>query len=391
MGKYRQEHDKPKLLYFVSEDWYFCSHRAPHARAARDAGYEVVVVCRENTHGGQIRNDGFRLIPLNLKRRSKNPLRELSTIFSLIRIYAREKPDIAQHVAIKPTLYGSLAAWMTGVPRVVNSVAGMGYIFISNDIAARLLRPLIRLGFRWLLNRGNNHVILQNPDDLEMLTEAGILDPDRVTIIPGSGVDIDAFAPSPEPACGPDNPPIALLVSRMLWDKGIGELVAAARLLRDRKTPICIRLAGGPDPENPATINESQLKAWVEEGVVEWLGPRDDIADLLKKSHIAVLPSYREGLPKSLLEAASAGRPIVASDVPGCREIVKDEKNGLLVPVRTSIPLADALERLANDKGLRQKMGRKGRRMVEETFAEGLITAQTVALYDRLIERNDAI
>jgi len=258
-------------------------------------------------------------------------------------------------------------------------------------IVARLLRPLIRLGFRWLLNRGDNHVILQNPDDLEMLTKASVLDPDRVTIIPGSGVDIEAFAPSPEPATTPDSPPIALLVSRMLWDKGIGELVAAARLLHQRKTPIRIRLAGGPDPENPATIDERQLKAWVEEGVIEWLGPRDDIADLLKKSHMAVLPSYREGLPKSLLEAASAGRAIVASDVPGCREIVGDGKNGLLVPVRTSAPLAEALERLARDKDLRQKMGREGRRMVEESFAEGLITAQTVALYDRLIERNDAI
>lgn len=381
--KFRDGRERPRLLFFVTEDWYFCSHRLPHARAAKEAGFEVLVACRVREHGERIRNEGLRLVSIPFNRRSKNPFRELRTILALVRLYARERPDLVQHVALKPVLYGSLAAALAGVPRVVNSIAGLGYVFISRDLTARLLRPFIRAALRWLLNLKNGHLVLQNPDDLRMLEEAGVIRPQRATIIPGSGVDTSVFAPSPEPP--PDGKPLAVLASRMLWDKGVGELVEAARILKERGNGLRVILVGDPDPGNPASIAKARLESWQAEGLVEWWGHREDMAKILRQCHIAVLPSYREGFPKSLLEAAACARAIVASDVPGCREIVRHEENGLLVPVRQAAPLADALERLAGDAGLRQRMGRKGRRMVEESFSEEIISAQTVALYRRLM------
>lgn len=368
---------KPKLLYLVTEDWYFLSHRLALARAARDAGFEVVVATRVSEHGEQIAAEGFRLVPIKLRRRSHAPLGEAAALLEIIRLYRRERPDLVHHVALKPTLYGALAAAVTGTPAVVNALTGMGYVFISRDWKARAVRPVIRTCFRLLLDRPGSRLILQNPDDKRMLVKAGVIAPGRVAVIRGSGVDTSHFAPAPEPA----GPPVALLVSRMLWDKGIGEAVEAARILRERGVPLRLVLAGAPDPENPASIPEAQLRRWNAEGVIEWKGHVDDVAAALRESHIAVLPSYREGLPKTLLEAAAAARPIVASDVPGCREIARHGENGLLVPARQVGPLADAIERLAGDAELRQRMGRRGREMVEECFSEAAVAGQTLALY----------
>lgn len=368
---------KPKLLYLVTEDWYFCAHWMTLARAARDAGFDVVVATRVGRHGDRIAEEGFHLVPIKLRRRSHAPWREAAAISEIIGLYRRERPDLVHHVALKPTLYGALAAAVTGVPAVVNALAGMGYVFVSRDWRARALRPMIRICLRLLLDRPRSGLILQNPDDKRFLTDAGIIAPERVALIRGSGVDVDHFAAAPEPA----GPPVAVLVSRMLWDKGVGEAVEAARLLQERGSPVRMVLAGDPDPENPASISEAQLRRWQAEGVVEWRGHVNDVAALLRQSHIAVLPSYREGLPKSLLEAAASARPIVASDVPGCREIARHGENALLVPVREAAPLADAIERLARDPELRQSMGRRGREIVLECFSEVKVMAQTMALY----------
>ncbi len=372
--------DKPVLLYLITEDWYFWSHRLPIARAARDAGWEVLVATRVGSHGERIEQEGFRLIPIKMRRRSLAPWWEIATVAELIGIYRRERPDLVHHVAMKPVLYGSLAAALAGVPAVVHALAGMGYIFTSSGVKARLLRPLIRTAFRWLLDRSHSRLILQNPDDVAVMTKATVA-PERVVLIRGSGVDTEAFAQSDEI----DGTPVAVMVSRMLWDKGVGELVEAARLLQRRGVPLRVVLVGSPDPENPASIPERQLRDWDASGDVAWWGERSDVANIWANCHIAVLPSYREGLPKSLLEAAACGRPLVATDVSGCREVVRDGTTGLLVPPRDARALADALERLARDRDLRRRMGAAARDMVAREMSEKVVVAQTVALYRSLV------
>ena len=371
-----------KIVYLVSEDWYFCSHRLPLGITAREAGAEVIVATRVNDHRAQIEAAGLRIAPIEMQRSGTNPLTDLSTIQQIIELYRREKPDLVHHVALKPILYGGYAAKRAGVPAIVNAVAGMGFIFISNSLFARTARPLIARAQRALMNRANTLTILQNPDDVEMYTQRIGVSPNRLTIIPGAGVDIDQFTVVPEPFAVPT----AVCVSRMLRDKGIHELVAATRLLHAKGVEVRVRLVG-PTDDNPASIPRAILAEWNREGVVEVVGPSEDIAGEYARAHIAVLPSYREGLPKSLLEAAACGRPMVATDAPGCREVCIDGETGLRVPARTIEPLADALERLVLDPALRQRLGENARHRAETIFAEKIINAQTLALYEEMLAR----
>jgi glycosyltransferase involved in cell wall biosynthesis len=374
---------RPKLLYLVTEDWYFCSHRLPIARAARDAGAEVVVATRIGEHAARIAAEGFRLAPLAWRRGGANPAGELVSLIDVIRLYRRERPDLVHHVAMKPTLHGGVAAGLTGVPTVVHALTGLGYLFVGGGWQARTLGPVARGLLRCVLNRPNAHLIMQNPDDLELLRRRGLLRHDQVVLIRGSGVDTARFRPMPEPA----GVPAAVLVGRMLSDKGVHELVGAARLLRHRGVPLEVRLVGPPDPHNPSSIPAATLRAWHAEGIVRWLGPQGDAAAVWRDAHIAVLPSYREGLPKALLEAAACGRPLVATEVPGCREVVRDGETGLSVPVRDAVALADALERLAGDPALRRRLGANARRLVEAAFAEPTVVRETLRLYARLLGR----
>jgi glycosyltransferase involved in cell wall biosynthesis len=372
-----------KLLFLVTEDWYFFSHRLPIARAARDAGCEVIVATRVGTHGDAITREGFRLIPLKMRRRNKNPLREVAAVLEITTIYRRERPDLVHHVAMKPVLYGSLAARLTGVPAVVNALAGLGFVFSSDRWKAKLLRPWIRTAFRLLFMKGCGKVILQNPDDQRLLTESGVLSADRTVLIRGSGVDISYFRPFPEQVEGPT---VVTLVARMLLDKGVVEFVEAVRLLKRQGLSFRAVLVGAPDPENPASISENQMLTWQSEGIIEWWGQRSDIPTVWAQSHIAVLPTtYGEGVPKSLLEAAACARPIIATDVPGCREIVRHEKNGLLVPVRDPAALAHAIERLITNRALRQKMGEEGRQLVQHEFSESIVVNKTLDLYRSIL------
>lgn len=371
----------PRLLYLVTEDWYFCSHRLPVARAARDAGAEVIVATRVNAHGAAIRAEGFRLAPLRWRRGSHAPGAELAAIAEIARLYARARPDLVHHVALKPVIYGSVAATLTGVPHTVNALTGLGALFIGSSAKTRALGVLSRLALRPLLNRAGGRVILQNEDDRRLLEARGLLRHDRVSLIRGSGVDTRRFAPAPEP----DGPPVAVLVARMLRDKGVGEFVVAARLLKERGVPVRMQLAGPTDPDNPAALDEASLRQWKAEGIVEWLGPVADMPALWGRSHMAVLPSYREGLPKALLEAASCGRPMVAADVPGCREIVRHGETGLLVPVRDAKDLADAIAALARDAELRRRLGARARAVAEAEFAEEIVVRETLALYRELL------
>jgi glycosyltransferase involved in cell wall biosynthesis len=380
----------PKLLFLVTEDWYFCSHRLPVARAARDAGFEVVVATRVRAHDGAIRGEGFALRPLAWRRRGDGATGAVRAIGAVARLYRAERPDIVHHVAMKPVLFGNLARRLGfpagSRPATVDALMGLGSGFSAVDGAAALSRPLLRLALRTTLGGGTGRVIVQNPEDGAALARFGI-DRRRIVVIRGSGVDTRHFRPLPDPG---GDPVRVALVARMLRQKGVIEAVGAIRLLRARGLAVELLLAGSTDPDNPDSLDEKALAALATEPGIRWLGPVADVREVWRQAAIAVLPStYGEGLPKTLLEAAACGRPIVASDVPGCREAVRPSQTGFLVPPRDETALADAIVRLAADPALRGRLGYAGRNRVEREFAEDIVAHETVALYQTLLAERD--
>lgn len=369
-----------KVLFLVSEDWYFWSHRLGLARAAKASGCEVVVATRVHACGRGIESEGFKLYPINLRRGGMNPFADAWAVFELARLYARERPDIVHQVAAKPILCGTIAARLAGVRCIVNAFAGLGFLFIRTGWRAQLLRWLVLGAYRLAMPRRGMKAVFQNEEDAEIFVRSGVIPRNDAVLIRGAGVDESHFVPTPEP----EGPPLVVMPSRMLWDKGVGEFVEAVRILRAKGVRARFCLVGDRDPENPASIHDERLVRWREEGVVEWRGRREDMPQLLSESAIICLPSYREGLPKSLLEASAAGRPIVATDVPGCRHVVRHEVNGLLVPPRDSAALAGALERLLRDKALRLRLGLNGRAIVVADFSEKLVVERTLELYREL-------
>jgi glycosyltransferase involved in cell wall biosynthesis len=349
------------------------------ARAASRAGYEVHVLSHVERDGAAITAHGFHLHPLPWRRGSINP-RDLIAIVSVVRkLYRKLAPDLVHHVALQPAIIGSLAA--TGLPIVcLNALAGLGYAFTSRTLRARIMRAVITTLQRHLFNRANAAVVVQNPDDRAAALALGIAER-RLTMIRGSGVDTDLLAPLPEPG----GPVTAAFVGRLLDDKGVRTLMAAQALLARRDRPIRLLIAGEPDPANPTSIPPSEIEGWRRRPGVEVLGHVADIRTIWSAAHIAVLPSRREGLPKSLLEAAACGRPIVATDVPGCREIARAGDNALLVPPDDPVALADALDALAADPERRRRFGAAGRRLVEAEFSSARIGHEMVGLYDRLL------
>jgi glycosyltransferase involved in cell wall biosynthesis len=366
-----------RLLFVVTEDWYFASHRLHLARAAVARGWSVYVATRVRAHAKEIAASGAVVVPIGLRREGHNPLHEASTIAELTRVYGKLRPDVAHHVAMKPVLYGSIAARLTNTPFVVNAFAGMGYAFSGTSTARRAVAAFAVAGMRALLDRRGSIVLLQNEDDRRLVIEAGIVSPLRTRVIRGSGVDLEVFAWSPLPV---EN--LVLLPARMLADKGIREFIAAARLLRAQGVGARFVLVGGLDPANPSAISRRELERVVDDGVVEWWDHRDDMPDVLRAATVVCLPSYREGLPKALLEAAATGRPIVTTDAPGCRDVVTNEWNGLLVPVGDVTELAGALRRLLTDRSLCEIMGKRGRERVESEFDRRLVAHATLALYE---------
>jgi glycosyltransferase involved in cell wall biosynthesis len=366
----------PKILFVVTEDWYFVSHRLALAVAAQAAGFEVVVATRVGRHGEAIRAAGLRLVPFGLARTYGNPIRE---ILALVRLYRRERPDIVHHVALKPIVYGAVAARLARVPAQVNAVVGLGWLFTSAKGVMRLIRPAARWTLALLLRTRSSLTIVQNPDDRALLIRSHLPE-SRIRLIRGAGVDTRVFAPAPEPA----GPVCVVLAARMLWDKGVGEFVEAARLIRQAGIQARFALVGDPDNDNPASVPEATLRSWHGQDGIEWWGRRDDMPSVYHAAHIACLPSYREGLPRVLLEAAACGRPLVATDAPGCREVVQDGDNGVLVPVRDAAGLADALSKLIHDVPLRTNMGRRAREVVLQKFSNEQIIGQTLAVYREL-------
>ncbi len=368
-----------KLLFLIAEDWYFWSHRLPIAQAAKADGYEVIIATRENEHGRLIEREGFRLIPVSMRRKGRNILHEVSSIIELIRVYREEKPDIVHHVAMKPVLYGTLAARLTGVPFVVNALAGLGHIFTANGLKTRLIRLIVKASLRFVFNCPHSAVILQNYEDMEKLQRECNLRKEMLALIRGSGVDLDRYYPLPK---SNNNAPVVLLPSRMLWEKGVSEFLEAAKILQDEGVRARFALIGRIDPDSPSAITAGQLEQWNESGTIEWWGFSDDMPSVFAQADIVCLPTfYGEGIPKVLIEAAACGCPIVATDIPGCREVVKDGVNGLLVPVKNAGKLAEALRKLIQDGSVRKAMGERGREIAVNQFSIERVVEQTLGVY----------
>jgi len=374
-------HDRRKILFVVNDAGFFKSHRLRLAQEALARGYEPVVACGTATGEAALGEHGVRCRSFDLSRSGLNPLRDLNTFLALLRIYREEAPDIVHHVTIKPVIYGTLASRFARVPAVVNAIPGMGFVFTQRGFTARVVRNLVNLLYRIALSHDNMRFIFQNREDLQSFVEHTVIPEQLTYLIRGSGIDLNEFPYTPEP-------PGAItfvLVARMLSDKGIREFVEAARSLRVSHPQWRFVLVGGVDRGNPSSLTEAELEAWNAEGVVEWLGHRTDVRELLAKSHVVCLPSYREGLPKSLLEASGIGRPMIASNVPGCREVVRDGITGLLVEPRDSAALAGAMQRLGQDQVLRARLGRAARERAEALYSIEDVVRDTFLIYDELL------
>ena len=372
-----------RLLYAINNPAFFLSHRLPLALAAREAGYEVHVATMDGPSVSQILSLGFQHHVIPMSRSGRNPLREFRTLLAFRRLFLDLRPAIVHAVTIKPLLYGGIAARLARVPAFIGAVSGLGFVFTGGNAGHNLVRWAATQLYRLALGHPRSRVIFQNDGDRDTLQRAGAVRPGQVVMIRGSGVDLAEFVAVPEPG----GAPVALMVSRVLNDKGVNEFVEAARLTRGHPSGLRWVLAGSPDPGNPASVSAQTFESWKREGVVECLGERTDIAELYQHSHIAVLPSYREGLPKSLVEAAACGRAVVTTDVPGCRDAIEPGVTGVLVPAKDAGALAQAVAQLAEDTGLRQRMGQAGRRLAEQAFDIRLIQQAHVRLYDELSER----
>ena len=377
------ETPRPKLLFLVTEDWYFCSHRLPIARAAQKAGFAVTVAARVRSHADQIRAEGFALRPISWRRRGDKLTGSARAISEIARLYRNEQPDLVHHIALKPVLFGRIARRLASArsaeaPAVIDSIMGLGSGFSHTGFAARLRRPGLGVALRLAAGCDHGWVIVQNPEDREAI--AGLtIEPSRVVLIRGSGVDPTHFRPLPDP----EAPPVRVaLVSRMLRSKGVLDAAAAIRLLRSRGMAVELLLAGPTDPDNMGSLTPEQLCSLAAEPGIEWLGPVTDVRRVWRRAAIAVLPTtYGEGIPKTLLEAAACARPIIASDVPGCREVVHSGETGILVAPRDVCGLAAAIAILAGDPIRRAAMGFAGRRLIERQFAEEIVARETLAVY----------
>ncbi len=364
---------KPTFVFLINQDWAFLSHRLPLARALRDSGAKVIVATAVDKHRSQIENEGFAVEHIPFKRSGIGILAEFAALVAVIRLYRRIKPDVVHQVALKAAVYGSIASKFTKIPVVVNTISGLGYVFTTTTPKTLLLRAILKTLMRFSFSGKSVRVVFQNPDDHALFLRQSLIDdPDRTSLVMGSGVDIERFKPTPEPegVCK------IVLPARMLKEKGIFEAVEAARILKKRGLSFEMVLAGGLDPDNPGAINEQQLQAWTTEGVVHWIGYQKSMDQIYRDANIVCLPSYREGLPLALLEAAASARALVATDVPGCRHVVLNNRTGLLVPPKDSQSLAESLAILIQDKELRFKLAQEARLLAVREFSNQKIISQ---------------
>ena len=374
-----------KICYLVTEDWYFLSHRLQLAKAAQRDGYDVYVITRINKGKKLIESEGIQLIPIDMNRHGKNIFKEILLIVHIIKIYKNIKPDIIHHIALKPTLYGTLASIFLKVPKIVNTVAGLGYIFNSSSSGDRLLSTVIKYTLKLSVYFKSPEFITQNPEDSDFLVRNNITKKNNVHLIRGSGVDPELY----KPAKYDREIPTILFASRLLWSKGVKDYVSAAEIIGNKNIPSVFLLAGEPDPENPDSVSILQLDEWNNSGFISYIGQQNNMPELLSEIDIVCLPTYYgEGVPKILIEAASCAIPLITTDIAGCREIVEHGINGYLVPVRDPAAVATMIETLLLDVGLRKKMGSEGRRIVKEGFSMDKVNAGTIKIYNNLLHRS---
>jgi len=379
-----------KIILFANTDWYLYNFRRSLALAVRAAGHNVLLISPPGEYGARFRDLGLRWEPLPaMDRRSLNPLRELRALAELFALFRREQPELVHNFTIKCAVYGSIAAMLTGVPARINAVAGLGYVFASNERRARLLRPVVRALMRFALRGRRARLILQNHDDARMFLDHGLIEDARVRVIAGSGVDCNRFVPRTRTR---NDPPRVLLAARLLWEKGVKEYVQASRTLRAQGRRIRFLLAGASDPGNPAAVPEAAVRSWVDEGIVEWIGHVDDMPALFASSDVFVLPSYyREGLPKSLIEAAACATPLITTDMPGCRDVVIDGVDGLIVPPRDADALGTAIARLLDAPELARKLGLAARAKTLAAFDERIVIRRTLETYEEVLDGPRAV
>jgi glycosyltransferase involved in cell wall biosynthesis len=374
---------QPRIVFVDNSVDNFRRDRMQLVQAARDLGLEIHVAAPRGRVRADSGNDGFTFHAIPMTRKGTSMWKEPATVLALLRLYRSLRPSLVHHLRLKPVLYGSLAATLAGVPAVVNTLTGLGFVFTDQSEKTVPLRKWVEMGCRRAFRHPNLRVIFQNPDDRAVFIRKRILTGEQTAVIKGSGVDLSIYRPSSEP----EGIPIVILASRMLWDKGVAQFVEAARILKSEGVQARFALVGEPDSENPAAIPQEQLEIWHESGEIEWWGLQDsrNMPSVLARSHIVCLPSYREGIPRILIEAAASGRPIVTTDAPGCRELVRPGVNGIIVPSRDSSSLAGALRFLIEHPAERVAMGANNRQIAVQEFSQELVVAQFMAVYRDLL------
>ena len=369
---------QPRLLIAVNTAEFFLSHRVHLASGAKADGWDVWVLCPPSPKIKQIEALGLSVVAVEIGRKSMNPFAEIFTVVRIMRAIRDLQPDVFHGFTVKPVLYGTFACRVLGVKKIVNTITGLGFLFISQSPAVRLVRSLVGWMYRVLFASPNVHVIFQNEDDRDLFVKNKWAHPERHSVIKGTGVDTSYFAPAAEP----EGVPVVVFPARLLTDKGVREMIAAAEILRQRGRNMKLELCGRVDAENPAALSPGEVEELKKRGDLFVLrGHVEDMAEVFRRCHVVCLPSYREGLPLALLEAAASGRPMVTTNVPGCRSVVEDGAQGFLVPARDSRKLADALEVLILSKGLREKMGASARARAVQEFAKDQIVRQNLSTY----------
>lgn len=367
------------VVYVASTSLYLARARLPLLRRMRAAGWRVLALAPRDAWTDQLVAAGIEWQPLPLAREIARPLRHARALQALTTCYRAARPALVHHFTANAVIYGTVAARRAGVPAVVNAFTGLGSVFESTRWDAPLLRAWLRTAYRVVTRAPNSRTIFQNADDRDALVRPGVVPAATAVLIRGSGVELARFRPSPEP----EGTPTVLFCGRLLDSKGVGDLVAAARLLRGWRIPCRLRFCGRSDEGHAGAVPVAHLRQWADEGLVQWDGHRDDMPSAYAAAHIVALPSYREGLPRSLVEGAACGRALVAADVPGCREVVAHGRNGLLVPPRDPRRLAEALARLLRDPVERRAFGAAGPAIADQFGLESVLVA-TLAVYDEL-------
>lgn len=366
-----------KLLFIVNVDKGLISHRLPIALAALKKGYEVHIACGITDKQEWIENKGIIVHPISLSRSGVGIWGELIAIRQLFSVIREVKPHIIHSVTIKPVLYGNIIGRLLRTPVRVSSISGLGYVFIAEGLKAKLLRFIISILYKMALPK-SQFVIFQNKDDQDILKKMGAIKNDQVILIRGSGIDLKTHKMQPEPK----GTPVVMLLARLLIDKGVNEFVEAARVLDGKNIKVRMVLVGDIDEGNPKSVSQLEIKKWLEEGVIEHWGYSECVSNTIAKSNIMVLPSYREGLPKSLIEAAASGRAVITTNVPGCRDAIEPNKTGLLVPVKSVTSLVEAILKLIDDESLRFKFAENGRKLAESAFNIDDVVAKHLEIYE---------